>query len=109
MVAMAVPDEDPEPAGRDEVAMVPGKRIDRGADPDHIVGPAPSRALDGSAEREAGVDVGERNDPGLPVVSARAAEHTDLAAQSLFTTDDVAVFDGAGAVLRHAQLEGRMV
>src|SRR5260370_35362018 len=57
IVELAVADQGTEPAGRDEVAMVPGERVDGAADPDHVVGPAPSRALDGYAEREAGIDI----------------------------------------------------
>src|SRR6266852_8233668 len=85
--------------------MIPGKRVDGAADPDHVVGSAPSRALDGDAEREAGIDISERHDLGLAVVPAPAAEQADFVAQGLFDVEDVAVFDAAPAGLRDIEIE----
>src|SRR5713226_2443003 len=89
--------------------MIPGKRVDGAADPDHVVGSAPSRALDGDAEREAGIDIGERHDLGLAVVPAPAAEQADFVGHSLLEIDDVAVFDAAGTGLRDIDTERRII
>ena len=89
--------------------MVARQRIDRAADTDHVVRPAPFGALDRGPQGERRVDVGEGHDLGLAVVPAPAAEQSDVVGQGLLDADDVAVFDAAGAGLRDVQIERRIV
>src|SRR5258708_29096783 len=89
--------------------MVVREGINRAANADQVVGSAPSLALDGGAEREAGVDIGERHDLGLAVIPAPAAEQADFVVQGLFEVDDVAIFDTAPAGLRDIEVERRSV
>src|SRR6476619_6394682 len=109
VVELAVSDQNAEPAGGDEIAMVSRQRVDGAADPDHVVGPAPFGALERKAKRERGIDIGERHDLGLAVVPAPPPEQYNFVAQGLFEVDDVAVFDAAPAGLRDIEIKGRIV
>src|SRR2546429_1490670 len=46
VVELAVSDQNAEPAGCKEVAVIPRQRVDGAADPDHVVGPGPFGALE---------------------------------------------------------------
>src|SRR3977135_2065969 len=51
----AVADQNAEARACEEIAVISGELVDRAGKADLVVGPSPSRAADGGAEREAGV------------------------------------------------------
>src|SRR5712691_2857409 len=109
VVESAVADQRSKAAGGEEIAVVPRERVDRPADADHVVGPAPFGALDRGAKRGAGVDIRERHDLVLAVVPAPAAEQSDVAGQGLLEIERVTVFDAPPARLRDVEVERRIV
>src|ERR1700704_7171820 len=88
VIEPAVADQDAEAAGRDEVAVIPRQAVDGGTDAHRIIGPAPGRALDRRAEREALVDVGEGHDLVAGVVPGPAPEPADIASDPLLAGED---------------------
>ena len=109
VIELAVADEHAEAAGGDEVAMIPRQGVDRAAETDYVVWPPPARALDRGAERQAGIDVGERHDFGLAVVPAPAAEQPHVVGDGLLEIDRIAILDAAGAGLRDVEVESGIV
>jgi hypothetical protein len=59
VIELAVADQDSEAAGRDIIAVISRQAVDRAGETDPVLRPAPSRALDRSPQREAGIDVGK--------------------------------------------------
>src|SRR3954451_498100 len=78
VVERAIADENTEAAGGQEVAIILRDGIDGATDADHVIGPAPFRALDRKTAGQAAVNVGEGQRLGLAVIPAPTPEQTDI-------------------------------
>ena len=90
-----VADQRTQAAGCEVTAVVARDVVPRAGDAHAVVRPAPQRALDRQAERQAGVDVGEGHDLRAAVVPAEAPEQPDQVRELLIEVEVEAVLGAA--------------